>query len=194
MDSVSLVIPTISRPTLARTLHSLRGQEWMPGDEVILVGDGPQPVARELWDQFGLPGRYMETPRQLGTWGHGIRNWLLDRRTTTGRYLAALDDDDVWTPDALASIRKGIRWSGDLPLIFRMDWTTIGGKVLWEQPELREGNLGTPCCVAPNDPAKLGRYGPRYAGDFDFIKSTCDYYPGPVWREEIICTCRPHLL
>ena len=36
----------------------------------FLIGDGPQPIARELFEQFKFRGRYVERPkqnRQLGT-------------------------------------------------------------------------------------------------------------------------------
>lgn len=82
MLTISLVIATISRPTLARTLRSLRGQAWEPGDEVLLVGDGPQPVAAELFGQFGLSGRYVENLGPTGMWGttRATGCWIRSRR------------------------------------------------------------------------------------------------------------------
>ena len=52
------------------------------------------------------------------------------------------------------------------------------------------GNVGTPMIVVPNLPARLGKWGDHYAGDFDFVKSTIALAPGRendiVWREEFI--------
>lgn len=189
--TISLVIPTISRPTLARALASMRRQEWQAGDEVLLVGDGPQPVACSLWEQFRLPGRYLETPAPLGYWGHGPRNWIAENREATGRYLMALDDDDELPDQAVAIVRRILAESPDRPHIFRMTGTPVVGDC-WKVKEIREGNVGTPMLVAPNDPARLGRFAPRYGGDCDFIRGTCAFYPGgPVWREEVICRVRP---
>jgi len=201
-DSISLVIATSGRPTLARTLASLRGQAWEPQDEILLIGDGPQPLAADLWRQFRLPGRYLECPGgPHRDWGHTPRNWVLDEKLATGDYLAALDDDDVWTPDALGMIRKAIIFAPDggpdveyRPLLFRMDCTRVPTleKVVWEQPEIRYANVGTGILVVPNRPAKLARYTPKHGGDIDMIRDTCRFYPaGPVWREELICVCRP---
>ncbi|AMV30191.1 Glycosyl transferase family 2 [Gemmata sp. SH-PL17] len=193
MVTISLVIATISRPTLARTLRSLRGQAWEPGDEVLLVGDGPQPVAAELFGQFGLPGRYIEHTGKTGTWGHHARNWVFDSRRATGTHVMALDDDDEYTPDAIATVRAALRLAPDRPHIFRMSGHPTA-PLIWRpgQPVLTVGNLGTPCLVFPNDPERLGRYGMRYPGDCDFAATTCAQYPdGPVWREEVICRVRP---
>lgn len=198
-ETITLVIPTISRPTLARTLLSVRDQDWRPGDEILLVGDGPQPVAKELWDQMTLPGRYLELTPAGGKWGHGIRNWINRTRQARGAYLGALDDDDVWSPNALATVRHAIRERPGRPLLFRMDWRTRkdwrpDNEVLWAEKELVRGNVGTPMLVCPNDPKRLGTWGMEYTGDFDFIDQTCRFYPdGPVWRKEVICVVRPRV-
>jgi hypothetical protein len=193
--TLTLVIPSLGRPTLALTLRSLAGQPWGPGDEVLLVCDRPEaaPIVRELYPQFPtVPVRYMETPA-LGHWGHGVRNMVQRDRLVRTTHRAQLDDDDVWTPDALALIRTAIAADPDRPLIFRMDWRTIGGKVLWERPEVVEGNVGTPCLVAPVS-LDGAEWGNRYTGDCDHIRGTCARHPlGPVWHEDVICVTRPHL-
>ncbi len=189
--TICLVIATVSRPTLARTLESLRRQDWRAGDEVLLVGDGPQPAARDLWPQYGLPGRYLETPGHLGVWGHGVRNWVMDEKLPRASHVAALDDDDEWTPNALRTIRAAVEAIPDRPHIFRMTGHWVVGDV-WKDPVLRKANVGTPMMVAPNYLDSLARYGGQYDGDFDFISGTCGFYPqGPVWQPAAICRVRP---
>ena len=192
--TVSVVIATIARPTLARTLRSLRRQAWAPGDEVLLVGDGPHPVAAELFAQMGLPGKYLEHTGTTGTWGHHARNWVMDARQAAGSHLMALDDDDEYDPDAVANVRAALAAAPDRPHVFRMTGHATA-PVIWRpgHPVLEPGNLGTPCIVVPNDPDRLGRYGMHYTGDFEFCASTCAFYPGgPVWREEPICQVREY--
>jgi glycosyltransferase involved in cell wall biosynthesis len=187
--TISLVIATIGRPTLARALRSVRVQDWRPQDEILLVGDGPQPVASELWDQFRLPGRFVEVPGPNKDWGHTPRNLVVP--LARGAYLMALDDDDEMTPDAVAVVRKALAETPNRPHLFRMSGVPTVGTV-WKVKEIREGNVGTPMLVCPNDPARLGRYAPRYGGDFDFIRDTCAFYPeGPVWHQTVICRVRP---
>jgi len=190
--TISLVIPTIGRPTLARTLASVRRQTWFAGDEVLLLLDGPQPVAAELWEQFGLPGRCVELPRSSPPdWGHTPRNVALDRVLSRAAYLMALDDDDELTTGAVATVRAALTAIPGRPHLFRMDGPRHG--LLWADREIRLGNVGTPMFIAPNDPSRLGRYTPRHGGDCDFIRDTVGRFPPEslVWREEVICLVRP---
>lgn len=187
----SLVIATVGRPSLFRALMSVRRQDWMPGDEVLLIADGPSRVARGLWNQMNLPGRYLETPRRLGYWGHGIRNWIMDTRQAHGDFIVALDDDDELAPDAILTIRELVAKNPTRPHIFRMSGAPVVGTV-WKKQEVREGNVGTPMMVFPNNPGKLARFTHRYGGDFDFCRDTCAFYPeGPIWCKEVICHVRP---
>lgn len=195
--TIGLVIPTVGRPTLARTLASLREQAWGPGDVVLVVGDGPQLIARELARQVGgVPIRYIETPRQMGEWGHGVREWVQAERLLTTSHRWQLDDDDAARPQAIQAIRTAAREHPGRPLLFQMDFRRQqwDRPLVWNRPELTEGNVGTPCLVAPVGAPFDRPWSPRYGGDYDHIRAVCESHPaGPVWRPEVICVCRPHL-
>ena len=197
--TLTVVVPTIGRVTLARTLLSLKHQKWIPGDQVLVVGDGRVPTAEETC-QLLLPTmpvlRYLETPRNLGVFGHGVRNWVNDHLLVRTTHAACLDDDDVFTPTAVQSIRNALAAAPHLPHVFRMNWIghdrNSARQVLWRDRKLEVGNYGTPCFAFPAIPDRLGRWGDRYCGDHDFLVSTCrKYKTDPVWREEVICVTRP---
>ena len=185
---LTIVIPTISRPTLARALRSVQKQEMLPGDEVILVGDGPQPVARALWEQFHLPGKYLEVKGPNADWGHTPRNLV---QVHEG-YIIALDDDDELSDGALKIIRQALEENPDRPHMFRMDGAPEIG-TCWKVREVRQGNVGTPMFVLPAKGPK-GKYAPVYGGDAVFMQETLAQWPegSLVWREEIICHVRPY--
>lgn len=185
--TLSIIIPTIGRTSLTAAIKSAANQTG-PGDEILVIGDGPQPVAREISRQHGASVSYHETP-MYRNWGHGNRNFAM--KLAKGDYLMFLDDDDVFTREALRSVRTAVTASPGHPIIFRM--TTPDGLTLWSDPIVRIQNVGTPMFVIPNDPQRLGRFGIRYEGDFDFISSTLALYPAGslIWNEEIICNCRP---
>lgn len=191
--TITLIIPTIGRPTLAHTLRSVRGQAWIAGDEVLLVGDGPTPAARSLWRQFCLPGRYLEVPGPARDWGHTPRNLVMPQAAAA--YLMALDDDDELTPGAVAAVRAALAAAPGRPHLFRMDARSLPEvcAILWRDREVRHGNVGTPMLVLPSAGRRWGTYTPRYGGDCDFIRTTLALWPpaSVVWREEIICTVRP---
>ena len=112
----------------------------------------------------------------------------------TGTHLAFMDDDDEYTPGAIALMRNA---AADVPVIFRMDHYSHG--VLWRDREIRFGNVSTQMYVVPNDPARLGTWEPHIpglpepGGDYTFIAETCEKMGEPIWREEIIATLRPEL-
>ena len=186
----SLILPTISRPTLARALLSLKDQDWRPVDEVIVCGDGPQPVAAAFVRQFGPPFRYLETPTRLEKWGYGVRNWLADNNHANGTHLIYLDDDDAYRPEAVALIRSAVEAIPDRPHVFRMQDMT-DGMIRWKTRDVIHGNIGTPMLVVPNDPCRRGRWGDSYSGDLDFAIETFSLYPPAVWHEEVICSVWP---
>lgn len=41
LPSLTVILATVGRPTLAATLRSIAAQELLPGDEVLLAVDGP---------------------------------------------------------------------------------------------------------------------------------------------------------
>ena len=114
-------------------------------------------------------------------------------RRATGTHLAFLDDDDVYAPGALQVMRAA---ACDRPVIFRMDASSIGLGVLWADPVLRYANVGTPMCLVPNDPARLGVWEPHEGdrgGDYTFIRGCVERMGDPVWREEVVAVVRPRV-
>lgn len=188
---LSVVIPTVSRPTLARALRSLGDQALVPGDEILVIGDGRQPVAEAMFRASGLPGRYVEVPGPHGDWGHTPRNLAMGM--ATGDYIMALDDDDIYADGALATVRAALLERPGVPHMFRM--TIARGRtvrILWNKPELVVGNVGTPMFVVPVRGPR-GCFAPRYGGDLDFIRSTMALWPpgSLAWRPEVIAVVRP---
>jgi glycosyltransferase involved in cell wall biosynthesis len=92
----STVIPTISRPTLARAVRSVLDQDFAAADfEVIVVNDSGKPLPDEDW-------QHSERVRVLNT---NRRERNVARNTgaaiAKGEYLHFLDDDDILLPGAL---------------------------------------------------------------------------------------------
>ena len=193
--TLTVVIPTIGRRTLARTLASIRSQALLAGDEVLLVCDGDFPDSRRVWSESGLAGR------MLWIDGGPSRDWGMTARTrgieqAVGEWLLFMDDDDVYLPGAFAAIRQALFLAPRRPHLFRMRSVHARGGLIWGHREVKCGNVSTQCFGVPNDHARMGRWSPRYEGDYDFIASTLLHYAeGPVWREEVIAEwlhdCQP---
>lgn len=185
-----MILPTIGRPTLARALRAVRAQAWQAGDEVLLVGDGRTPTAASLWDQFSLPGRYLETNGPAKDWGHTPRNLVMPE--ARGDYIMSLDDDDVLTPNAVATVRAALAENPGRPHMFRMEGEPCGG-LLWRTKTVEHRNVGTPMFVLPTAGRRWAKYLPYHGGDHAFMRDTLAPWPADslVWREEVICHVRP---
>ena len=180
---LSVITPTIGRPSLADTLASIAYQLGA-GDEHLVIGDGAQPEARAMCEQFGAI--YHDGP-QAHDYGNTQRD--AGARLATGDYLMYCDDDDTFTPDALDLARQAIAATPGIPHVFRMTHPTF--KVLWQRPALVPGNVGTPMFCVPND-GRLARWNDlhadTYQGDFRFIIRTVANHGGRCgWHEGIVC-------
>jgi hypothetical protein len=167
---ISFIVPTLGRKTLHATLRSI---ECWPGDEVLLVGSP---------GVFHHPSAKVLPCPPGGDWGHAERNYAMP--FAKNRYIAHIDDDDVYAPDARATMADAILKTPGRPIIFRMQFPN--GITLWQDKEIRCGNLGTPCFLHPNMSTKLGHWGSFVGGDCGFLETSKWRPEEYVWREEVI--------
>lgn len=179
--TLSVMIPTIGRPELKRLLDEMAPQ-LAAGDEILVVGDGPQPEAAAMSADYKGVRYFEHGPDHC--WGHPQRNWVM--RFVKGSHLMSMDDDDRFAPDGLEAIRRALAESPDRPHMFRMHHE---GAVLWREQVVRSGNVSTQMFVTPFVRGRLGKWGRLYEGDRFFIESTLKLYPegfdALVWRPEI---------
>jgi glycosyltransferase involved in cell wall biosynthesis len=193
--TLSLLIPTHreDRP-LRRALDSVRTQ-LRDGDEVLVVGDthdGPMPAVEALVAEFGAPYRYLEHDAGAHDFGHSQLNYGISQ--AKGDYIHVNDDDDVWTPDALAAFREMASAVHEpMPFLFR--FKSYVGLTFWVEPGTFARNwIGGHCLLMPNVPGKLGRFGPQYNGDYDYVESAVNHYGGPwnvAWVDRVVAIARP---
>lgn len=166
---ISFIVPTIGRSSLRQTLASI---ELQPGDEIIVVGN--------IDRQPDLRAKYI--PAQQGNdWGGSERR--LGMTAARGKYLAFIDDDDVYVPGARDVMAAVVAEVPDRPIVFRMRYPN--GFVLWLEPVMRCGNIGTPMTLMPND-AKLGTWTGRRECDFDFLQSSGWAPDDYAWATDVI--------
>lgn len=188
---ISVIIPTLGRDTLSATLFSLKAQ-LLQEDEVIVIGDGPQPVARDIACSF--KALYKET-KPTREWGHAQRN--LGMEMARGEYLSFMDDDDFYLPGAFQAMRKAIQEHPGKPFLFKIK---DEDRVIWQDPIPHFSNVSSQMVLLPNVKGKLGvwqknAYTPDgRGGDFRFIMDTLSRYAPAdlVFRPEIIARIRRH--
>jgi glycosyltransferase involved in cell wall biosynthesis len=97
---VSVVIPTFNRPDrLLEAVASVRAQTY-PNVEIVVVNDGGVEVGDRLAALGDRRLRYVRHKENSGL--AAARNTGI--RATTGKYLAYLDDDDLFYPDHLETL------------------------------------------------------------------------------------------
>lgn len=183
----TVLIPTIGRDHLLTLLWDQLVPQLGPGDEVWVVGDGAQPRARTMVEGIHPQVRYGEFgPTKL--WGHPQRNWAMEK--AAGTHIYSLDDDDTLLPGALATMRRVVEAEPSRIHVFRARDSGMAEDLIWGKPELRCGNVSTQCFVVPNEKGRLGTWGSRYEGDFDFL-TTCvarrrEGLDALSWRKEVV--------
>ncbi len=178
MTQISVIVPTLKRPTMQATLFSCIG-----ADDVLVEVD-----------EVGV-----------GAYGHSLRNRVLDEDRIEDGYVCSIDDDDCFLPGAFDAMRAAIAEHPGRWYVFRMTFgegSHCPGVTVWDRPQVRAGNIGTPMILAPaTAKARWGVEGmtgltgePRedgYLGDYVYAKRLQEELGEPVWCDEIIATVRP---
>lgn len=98
--SVDIIIPTYNRPSfLTETLKSVQAQsyeEWL----CWIAEDGESPETREAVRPFLADKRFIHLPGRHVGYPAAPRNRAI--RQSSARFVAFLDDDDLWCPEKLA--------------------------------------------------------------------------------------------
>ena len=169
-------------------------EQLAPGDEVIVVGDThdyPLPGVESTVREYGKQFLYLAHDAGHHCFGHCQHNVGL--AAAQSDYIHMNDDDDVWTPDAAALMRKGATVFPGSVLLFR--FRSFTGTIYWERVGLMERNhIGGHCLVTPNVDGKVGRFTEDYTGDFDWIESTVNAFGGAtkaIWISDIVAIARP---
>jgi glycosyltransferase involved in cell wall biosynthesis len=186
--TISFILPTIGRKTLGRVISQLR-DEIGPNDEVIVVGDGDQPVARGTLCIMDARFHYFEHLEGVG-WGNGQRDFGIIRASKD--WLMFIDDDDMYWPGAINNVvRPALSKTPGRPHMFRVTGGPTGEKIGITE-------VMGPMFVPPNNPLKLVKWNrddlQPHLADFFFIRDTLQFYPeGAILHPEEIYVVRPSI-
>lgn len=175
---ISVVIPSLGRPSLPKTLASLRPQVH-EGDQAIVVFDG-MPDKFLLRDiQFYAPTVMIHEAGPSNDWGATPRT--IGQNVASGDLLLWMDDDDWYEPHALSTLRSHYAEGRQSITIFGMTGVPA--------TEIKLGKIGTQMFAIPRS-LNLGKWGSEYTGDYDFISSTVAANPGVA--VDILSDCLVH--
>ena len=203
--TLSVIVPTVGRASLERALRSIRHPADVSNKvEIVLVGDTHAdtwthqlPLAKKLAAEWPHV-TYVEHDGGLHAVGHPQRNAGIPH--ATGKYLAWLGDDDMYTSGGIRAIldavfHQEIKDGGEATRVHLFRWIAPWKTVMWQVAGfLEESHIDAECIVCPNVPLLLGTWTNRYQGDFDFIRDTITLFGGlerVIWQPEIIAQAQP---
>ncbi len=184
--TLSVIVPTCGRESLARLLDDLI-PDLGEHDEVIVVGDGPQPTAQALVAAVTDPRVWYTEGPATGCYGNAQRQYGMT--PAHGSHLCFVDDDDHVLTGGLRILRRLAARHPLTVILSRM--IDKRGLLLWMNEEVKQGNVSSQMILVPNVPAALGTWGARYEGDYDFLASTVAYGWPVHWSPTIVTDCRP---
>ena len=185
LSTLGIFIATHGDARLLRTLHSIMTQKLIPGDDIIIVGDGFHQWTADTVNAMGAPFRYVPI-QQTRDWGHTQGNYGIEN--VGGDYIMGQDHDDIYLPRAFEKLRAGILSSPpNQPLMVRVRTPELG--ILWTAPA--QGLFDGHCLVAPNDKTKIGRLTSAYDGDQNLIMDTLRNFGKCGWYDIVTVLTRP---
>jgi glycosyltransferase involved in cell wall biosynthesis len=191
--TITCIIPTQGRETLNYCIQTIGQQALIPGDEVIIVGDGAQKEVEKAIEALGEPFRYVQG-EHTNDWGHTQINQGM--QLAKGDWIAYTDDDDGFLPRAIEAIRSRIALGNKAPHLFR--FYTNDQHLVWrsqDNGQISEVLIGGHNLVTPRQVGYMGvgNWTSRYRGDFDWVRGVLDAYPRREWKwcEEILTRQRP---
>jgi glycosyltransferase involved in cell wall biosynthesis len=144
---VSVIIPTYDRPEyLSQSVTSVLSQTL--SDFELIICDDASPMVEDV--RAVIPDdsriRYTRSSRNLGMAANNARGYQLAR----GRYVAHLDDDDLWTPEYLQRLIQALESRPQCSLAFcnhmvideagrPLPRASLWGENKWGRADLKEG-------------------------------------------------------
>jgi len=133
----STIIPTIARPSLAKSVDSVLSQAFDQPVEIIVVNDSGQPLPPAAWQT--APGvKIIDTHRRERSMARNTGAAL-----ASGRYLHFLDDDDWLLPGALQVFGALAQRSSAAWLYGASQLTDAQGRCLFQFKHALGGNCLT---------------------------------------------------
>lgn len=207
MPNLTVIIPTVGRNTLTRTLDSIVGQRLQEDDQVLVCGDDNPTASKEMdlplgaWEHIvtglGPQFKFHRLDAGEGTWGNAQRNAMIP--LATSEWVLFQDDDDIFMPCAFDTIRmmatvqeKHGSNTEKVPMYFRYEGPS--GVLFWRKAgDILRNEIGGHSIVAPNGP-RLAAWGDGYSGDWDYVARTSKNFKDlGFWHPHILSAHKPPL-
>lgn len=127
---VSVIIPTYNRPDLLLEAVASIAAQTMNDWETIIVDDGSKPPVNEQGIQAQYGDQFKVLRHEVSQGVSGAKNAGVN--AASGKYLAFLDDDDLFAPAYLASAIEVLEANPQITILF-MGLSCFGNNAEWAQ-------------------------------------------------------------
>jgi glycosyltransferase involved in cell wall biosynthesis len=123
-SDISVIIPYYNREEFVdEAVQSVLAQTLKPL-EIIIVNDCSRESARRKLDRYASACKILDLPKNVGL--AGSRN--AGMRVARGKYIALLDDDDIWLPHKLEVQRKYMEGNPECSMVHSAVWAFFSDK------------------------------------------------------------------
>jgi len=123
-SDISVVIPYYNREQyIDATVQSVLAQSIRPL-EILIVNDRSRPGARQHIERYSKVCKILDLPKNVGL--AGARN--AGMRAARGKFIALLDDDDIWLPHKLEVQRRYMDDHPDCFMVHSAVWAFFSDK------------------------------------------------------------------
>lgn len=163
--SFHVLIATGGRKTIIHMLRSLLPQ-LIDTDYLTIVYDGPNTTknidtVKTYLTKFKCKTNIIVESKNLGYWGHGIRN---KHNNLEGDFIMHADDDDFYLPDIFIKLR---RLCNDKSKIYIFPIELKTGRLITCN-YVKCNNISTQCGIIPMNYNLQSKWAYKYGGDYDF--------------------------
>jgi hypothetical protein len=172
--SFHVLLATIGKDSIFNMLNLLKYQ-LHKNDYLTIVFDGNENIKNlekitNFISDFECSITIVIEEKNLGFWGHGIRN---KHNSLDGDFVFHIDDDDVILEDTFEIIRKHCK-NIDTVYIFKI--ILENNDIIWKKKNIEINKISTQCGIIPVHINKCGYWELKYGGDYNFYKELSKKY------------------
>jgi len=174
ISSIHVLLATIGKKNIFRMLMSLFPQ--LNKNDILTIVYDSKDIDNTLNDVSKITSAFkckvniIFEEKNLGYWGHGIRN---KHTNLEGDFVFHIDDDDDIYIDTFDKIRKYCK-SKNIIYIFKI--VLENDSIVWDKKRIKYSKISTQSGLIPIEINKTGYWELRYGGDFYFYYNLSQKY------------------
>ena len=179
--SLHILLATIGRKKLFNMINSilphLHTHDYLTVVYDAKDIDNTRPLVEKLFEDIKATCTIYIEPKNLGFWGHGIRNKWASK--LAGDFILHADDDNIYYPNAFDLIRENCT-NTEILYLFQIRYNNGSNLIPDPLKKIKLCNIDTACGVIPRVLNTKGWWKFEYGGDGKFYEQIIKLAPQTV--------------